>query len=187
MTEAEQKKILRAQIRARMTEFPEAYLEESDREIEKQVLRLPEWNRAERLFVYCSVGREVQTMGLIRAALAAGKTVALPKCEGKGRMTAYCIKDLKDLVPGVFGIPEPAAGESLEAEAADTAIVPALAFDRRGFRLGQGGGYYDRWLAKFSGVSIGLCREALLQDSVPAEGHDLAAAIVVTERQILRP
>ena len=67
------------------------------------------------------------------------------------------------------------------------ALVPGLAFDRSGGRLGQGGGYYDRWLAGFSGFTAALCRAPLLLERLPAEGHDLPVALVLTEEGLYGP
>ena len=64
-------------------------------------------------------------------------------------------------------------------------LVPAVCYDRRGYRLGFGGGYYDRWLEGFSGVTAGLCREAVLQDEVPIEAHDARVDILLTEEESL--
>ena len=64
-------------------------------------------------------------------------------------------------------------------------LVPAVCYDRRGYRLGFGGGYYDRWLADFSGVRVGLCRGAVLQDRVPTEAHDARVDILLTEEESL--
>ena len=92
----------------------------------------------------------------------------------------------KPLVRAPFGISEP--GEDcplLAREEIPLALVPALCYDRRGFRLGFGGGYYDRWLEGFSGLRVGLCREAVLQDRVPAGPHDARVDLLLTEWESL--
>ena len=83
-----------------------------------------------------------------------------------------------------------AAKRALEAggispEEIDLVLVPGLCYDRQGYRLGFGGGYYDRWLAGFPGLRVGLCREAVLQDRLPVEHHDLPVDLVVTESECL--
>ena len=67
----------------------------------------------------------------------------------------------------------------------DLALVPAVCYDRRGYRLGFGGGYYDRWLADFSGFRVGLCRGLVLQDRVPTEAHDSRVDLLITEQESL--
>ena len=94
----------------------------------------------------------------------------------------------RPLVPASFGILEPPADAPLLARPdIDLALVPAVCYDRRGFRLGFGGGYYDRWLSGFSGFTVGLCRDCVLQDRVPTEDHDCRVDLLLTEtRRFLR-
>ena len=182
---AEEKAALRAEIRARIAALSGEYISLSDLGIMQNVLALPEFAAAGRVFAYFSVGRECSTAGLISAAAAAGKTVALPRTLGRGDMyfAAYSGTD----VAGRYGIPEPPDGsERLEAAGGDLLIVPALCCDVHGNRLGQGGGYYDRLLPCSAAVSVCLCRERLLQKKVPVEWNDFPVDIVVTEERVLR-
>ena len=88
----------------------------------------------------------------------------------------------RPLVPAAFGILEPPADAPLLPRAdIGLALVPAVCYDRRGFRLGFGGGYYDRWLSGFSGVTVGLCRDCVLQEHVPIEDHDRRVEFLLTE------
>ena len=85
-----------------------------------------------------------------------------------------------------FGILEP--GEDcplVPREEIDLVLVPAVCYDRRGYRLGFGGGYYDRWLERFEGPTVGLCREAVLQETVPIEAHDRRVDTLITEKGCL--
>ena len=92
----------------------------------------------------------------------------------------------RPLVSVSFGISEPGEDCPLIArEAINLVLVPAVCYDRRGYRLGFGGGYYDRWLAGFSGVTVGLCREAVLQEAVPTEAHDARVDLLLTEGECL--
>ena len=87
----------------------------------------------------------------------------------------------------VVPIPEPdAEAPRLEPEDGELILVPALAFDLKGFRLGQGGGYYDRFLSAHALFSVGLARDALLLEEVPREDHDCGVSCLVTESRILR-
>ena len=99
-------------------------------------------------------------------------------------------------MPGAFGIEEPpqawpSLGEGEVLAPGVVAIVPGLAFDRTGMRLGYGGGYYDRFLRSFAGTSVGLCPEALLVRSLAqagaADGHDMPVDVVVSERGAFLP
>lgn len=182
------KKELRKRIRSAIREMDSAERERSDDAIFKTVSALPEFKAARTVFAYFSVNGEVDTHRLIRAAAESGKRVALPVVLGDGQM--YFAAAECELSAGAFyGIPEPGPdAERVEPENGDIIIVPALCFDRQGYRLGQGGGYYDRWLELHPELfSVGLCRERFLQDSVPREAHDMRVRCVVTEKEAARP
>lgn len=178
-----QKKALREELLARIDAFPADYLEESDGAILTNILSHPAYERAERLMVYFSVGKEVSTLPVIAHALAFGKRVALPRCAGGGKMNALFVDPdgLSGLVPSRFGIPEPGEGEIADPASFDLILVPALAFSRDGTRLGRGGGYYDRYLARAGGFTMGLCRGKLFYGALPGESHDIRVDCVVTE------
>ena len=140
-----------------------------------RALRASAYWAAERFFVYHAVGSETGTARIIRALLKAGKSVCLPRIEG-GVMTAA---PYGALACGAFGIPAPLQGEDTPC---DVALVPLLAVDGTGVRLGCGGGYYDRYFAAHpSVVRVGLCYEAQRADELPREAHDILLQAVVTE------
>ena len=182
---AEHKRELRAEIRRREAALPEEYLKASGAAICERLWELPEFQKAGTVFVFVGCGAEIDTSDLIERMLSAGKRVLVPRCEAKGIMHAYEIKSLSELSPGSYGIPEPSGG----AKKADPAeigfcIVPCLSCDREGYRLGHGGGYYDRYLEQVHVPRTVICRERLMLDSVPHEAHDLRMNLVVTETQI---
>ena len=183
----EEKKALRSRVREQAAEIPENLRRAQDKALFKAFLGLPAVKAAGTVMVFWGVGTEPETTGLISALLASGKKVALPRCLSGGGMEARLYRGGR-LVRGAHGIPEP--GEDcppVEREAVDVVLVPALCYDRRGFRLGRGGGYYDRWLAGFRGASAGLCRGCLLQDALPLEAHDRPVQTVVTETGLIFP
>lgn len=144
-------------------------------------LALPEVEKARTLLLFAGVGREPDTAPVIDALLARGKTVALPKCLPGRRMEARQIRSRAELTPGAYGIPEP--GEACPAvprDELDVILVPNLCCDREGYRLGHGGGYYDRYLAGFRGFTVALCPEAWLQEKVPRDVFDLPVGRVLT-------
>lgn len=144
-------------------------------------LALPQLERAGTVFVFWGVGTEPDTALLLPRLLELGKVVGLPRMlPGRAmEVRRYCPD--RPLVPHPFGIPEPdEACPLLEPDHIDLALVPALCYDRHRSRLGMGGGYYDRWLAGFGGVTVGLCREAVLCDSVPTLPHDRPVDLVLT-------
>ena len=92
------------------------------------------------------------------------------------------VTDLKELSPGAYGILEPPAGSpSLSPDQADLAVIPCLTCSREGRRLGRGGGYYDRFLSRYRGAAVLVCREKLLRQEIPFGLHDYPVPWVVTE------
>lgn len=150
---------------------------------------LPQAEAASTLFAFWGIlGREPDTGRLIRALTARGKRVGLPRMLPGRQMEVRLYEPDRPLVPASFGILEPLADAPLLARPdIDLALVPAVCYDRSGFRLGFGGGYYDRWLSGFSGFTVGLCRDCVLQDRVPTEDHDCRVDLLLTEtRRFLR-
>ena len=93
------------------------------------------------------------------------------------------IASLTDLSPGAYGIPEPDAARcpAVDTDEVDFAVLPCLCCNHQGHRLGQGGGYYDRFLSHYRGGSVLLCREKLLRQEIPLEPHDYPVPWVLTE------
>ena len=155
----------------------------------EKVLGLEAYQRAKLVHTYVSSKEnEVDTRALIGACLKQGKRVAVPVVMPGTRTLAHALIDgLDQLVVGPWGLaqPDPAAATWLPAEARiDLVVVPGLAFDRRGHRIGWGGGYYDRFLAQVQAVKIGLCHDELVLDCIPGEPHDVPVDMVVAETAI---
>ena len=173
-----EKDALRAQLRARLSQSDPAENAACDVRITLQVLSLPAFQAAERIFAYCSVVPEVDTHAILAQARRCGKTVALPVTQPDGQMRFARYDGA--LVPGRFGIPEPPrSARTLLPQPGDLMLVPALAYDRAGRRLGRGGGYYDRFLARVDCCTVGLIRAAFLLDALPAEWNDVPVSAVL--------
>lgn len=158
----------------------------SDQLLFAQFLALPQVRAAHTLFLYYGVGTEPDTAQLIEPLLQLGKVIALPCCLSQGTMEFRQYRGPQALQTDLYGIPEP--NEScppLTPRADSLLLAPALCCDRRGFRLGHGGGYYDRYLARYAPFTVALCREALLLDSIPAAAHDRRLDRILTERERL--
>ena len=181
------KKSLRAHLLQARADLGEDQRRRSDEAIAGQVRRLRAWQTAGVVYTYLSFGIEVDTRGLIRDAWRQGKTVALPRCvAGTRRMRWYVVTSLDGLERNGRGMEEPPAQRSAEVDPGGSqdavALVPGLAFDAAGHRLGYGGGFYDTFLPGFAGTSIGLCRKATLVDELPfLEAHDVPVDLVITE------
>lgn len=181
------KTAMRRQVRDTTASFSKKYIDTANEAILQNILSLPEYQNAKTIFAYYSMGIEPDTLSIIQHALENGKTVAIPRTFDKGAMEARVITNLDGLVIGKYDIPTaPADAPLLETADIDFVLVPAVAFDRRGYRLGRGGGYYDRFLGKSSSFSVGLAFEKALLDAVPTEAHDMPTHCLVTEKEIAR-
>ncbi len=156
--------------------------EEKSRKIAENLLALPAIQKAKTVFLYLSAGSEAETLSLTKELLRMGKRVAVPVCDTKTHeMVAAEIKDLAEVTAGAYGLLEPKEVKAILKEEVDVVLVPGLAFDKDGYRLGYGGGYYDRYLADFSGKSIGLCFAECFADCLPKEEYDKPVDLVITE------
>ena len=182
-----EKKALRKEMRSRIAALDEKELAKSDEAIYNNVSALPELRDAETVFLYLSVGHEVDTRRLIETLVRAGKRVALPVSLPAGEMY-FALYDPAAMRDGaVVPIPEPdSSAPRIDPQDGDVILVPALSYDREGYRLGQGGGYYDRFLGRRKLTSVGLGRDVLLLARAPRETHDRGVTCLVTETQILR-
>lgn len=181
--QTEIKKKLREKIRAQIRTFSPKEKARSDARIFRAVLSLPLYQRAKVIFVYVSLDWEIDTRALIKNALSSGKTVAVPKCLPGGRMEVYRLDDFHRLKAQTLGILEPEEGaDKIAEERLELALIPCLSCTKDGIRLGQGGGYYDRFLAgKKRLFKLALCRESLLSKNLPCEAHDIRMDAVLTE------
>ena len=180
------KAALRSAVRARAAAMRPAERRRSDVILLQRFLALPWTAEAETLLLFYGVGTEPDTGHLLVELWRLGKRVLLPKCLPGRAMEARLVRSGDDLRPGVFGIPEPLdTCPAVDKREIDLILVPALCYDLSGRRLGQGGGYYDRYLADYGGRTVGLCRERLLQKELPAEEHDRAVDLVLTEKRRL--
>ena len=155
------------------------------REIEDRLFRLPEFLEASFILFFASFRSEVETPPMIRRALDDGRRVALPKVKGN-ELALFEIREYeKDVSPGAWGIPEPLEKICAAIDDVDIVIVPGLAFDERGHRLGYGAGFYDRLLASFSKMTAALAFEIQIVKHIPAVEHDVPVKKIVTEKRII--
>ena len=186
-TIALEKTLLRVNIRKQLTGMPISKMRESDAALFQSLISLPQVAQAKTICLFWGItGLEPDTSRLVPQLLELGKTICLPRLISDYGMevrqyTPDCSMDRTS-----FGILEPTLDCPLvDKSQVDLVIVPALCYDRNGFRLGYGGGHYDRWLADYTGLTVGMCRDATLQDSLPTEAHDKPVQTIVTETQIL--
>lgn len=194
-----EKTILRKELRARRMRLfssPEGGLR--SRLMQERLLASPQWQACRRVAAYVSVNSEAGTELIVAEALRSGRELFLPRCRVQGEegwpggMDFIACRSVESLHRSGFGIPEPLLSSDSrllsveEMQLPDTLIlVPGLAFDRRGFRLGYGGGYYDRMLAQASCPCIGLTFHELLLPYLPCEEWDRPVPAVCTEEELL--
>ena len=178
------------ELRGQMRRMRRALSEEAQREAAETVFAriaaLDAYRSARVVMAYAAARGELRLDAVLRDALAAGKTLALPRCAQAGVMHAYRVETLGQLRRGAYGIWEPIETcPRVEPETLDLILVPGTAFDICGHRLGQGGGYYDRYLNGTRAVRVGVCHDFALLDAVPNETHDARMDIVVTPSRMI--
>lgn len=159
----------------------------ADAAIARRLCATSEYQHYDTLLVYVSTENEVDTHQIINAALNDGKRVAVPRCiDGTRDMEFYYISSLDELVRGSYGILEPMADSAhrFVDTASSVCVVPALSYDKDGYRLGYGGGYYDRFLAKYDGVTVGICYCDHVETTLPRDEYDRHVSILVTEQYV---
>lgn len=144
-----------------------------------RILALPAYQEANTVMAYAALDGEVPLVAVLEDVLKTGRTLLMPRCEGLGIMYARRVRTLDELIPGAYGILEPTECCPIE-ENMDLVLVPGLAFDRRGGRIGYGGGYYDRFLSGKKAVRVGICAEFALFECIPQTQGDRRMDCVVT-------
>lgn len=189
MEDESSKKALRRKYKEIRSGFGKVYKNEAGRLICERLVRVEEFKSSTLILTYVSTENEADTSGIIKTALGLGKKVAVPLCNTqKHTMNFFVISSIDALVKGSYGIMEPNPDSSMKIDAADGfCVVPGLAFDTCGSRLGQGGGYYDRFLESFKGVTAGICFSAQLSaEPLICEKHDVKMNMIITENEVIR-
>ncbi len=155
-------------------------------EVERRLLGLPEVGGAEGILVFYAFGTEILTSGLIRSLADQGHRVFLPVLDGAA-MHAAAYRPGDPLAPTSYGAREPARRSLVPPRDVDLVVAPGLAFDRAGYRLGYGGGYYDRFLAgaRPDAGRVGIGFHQQLVDAVPHGPGDVPLTVVVTDREVV--
>ena len=188
MSMKEEKAALRVHIWAKLAEMTPEEIECSDAALFENFLSLPEVEEAKVVFAFWGIpGKEPNTRLLIEKLLERGKVVGLPRMLPGRQMEVRRYDPAIPMVKAAFGIEEPSTDCAvIPKEEIDFVLTPAVAYDVNGYRMGFGGGYYDRWLPGFAGKTAGLCRDKVLQQSVPVEPHDAQVDAVVTDSRVIR-
>ena len=159
------------------------------RAIGENVLGLPELRAPVELMAFLSMSDELSLDGFLQECLDAGHRVYSPKTLMKSRrMIPLRLTSMTAIKNGAYGIREPAGDETIEPSGLDFVVVPAVAFDARGMRLGRGGGFYDRFIDLLSpdARTCGVAFSRYVLDEVPTEAHDRPVDMIVTEKDVIR-
>ena len=171
---------LRKQVLQEMKALPLEQKQAMDQALTDQFLKHPFYQEAKVIATYLSFPHEFQTQELIEQALKDGKKVLIPKTYPKGRMN-FVVYDPQQLVKTSFGLLEPQGDlEVVDASQIDLIHVPGLVFTTKGYRIGYGGGYYDRYLKHFPGHTLSTIYPCQIQDFIP-ENHDIPVEEVLID------
>lgn len=180
------KKDLRKEFRKKRSELLNK--SEKDNSICNNILNSDFYKNARQILCYYPLDDEIDTTSIIFDALSCGKKLSLPYCiDLNGNMEFYYIDSYDDLKCGSYGIMEPDIKKCRKVTdfSNSLCLVPAFTFDKKGYRLGYGKGYYDKFLKKFTFNSIGLCYNSFLSSKLPADEFDMAVKFIATEDKIL--
>lgn len=187
---AERKKIIREQAHANRN--AQTNKDELSRIICDRFMAMPEYARARIVMFYIDVRAEVRTRHSLPAALTSGKTIVVPWCNDQGELELFRLADMNELAVGMYKILEPKPElrslpeKQCRAEDLDVVMVPGVAFDRRGGRMGHGKGYYDKLLqhARPDTPLVALAFECQLFPEIPVAPHDIIMDKIITEAAI---
>ncbi len=184
----EHKKALRAKYKQLRRDMPADLKELLDGKIFSKLVGLEAYKKARLILTYVSTEIEADTKKFINRALADGKTVAVPRCvAGTRNMNFFIIKSFEDLERGSFSVLEPIPKKCKKLTRFDGAfcVVPALVYDRDGFRLGYGKGYYDRFLSAHKNMyRVGICYCSCIATKLVHGRYDISVNVIVTEKYV---
>ncbi|MER2046937.1 MAG: 5-formyltetrahydrofolate cyclo-ligase [Solibacillus sp.] len=180
-----EKRDYRIKVQEKLSEMNDQAYRERSLEIAQQLVQEPSIQKANIIAITLSNQPEVDTTFIIEELWKLNKYIAVPKCNPKDRsMQFYKINSFDETERAYKNIlePIPERTELVEKEQIDVMIVPGVVFDRHGYRIGFGGGYYDRYLVGFKGMRISLAFEEQLLNEIPRESHDLPVHILLTDK-----
>ncbi|KAG1712980.1 hypothetical protein DVH05_000710 [Phytophthora capsici] len=203
------KKELRRRIGAMLKALPDAEVTEQSCQLAERICALPEFARARGVSVYLEMPKEASTAKLLEAAFAANKKVFVPKITGRSAedlkmLHATSMDDIRSFPKDKWQIPDPPLllqdgverDDAVQGNELELVLLPGVAFDRRGGRLGHGKGYYDSFLRRLTEhydaighprpTTIGLCLTPQLIEQVPLAAHDKMLDLVVTPEEVIR-
>lgn len=180
------KKIIRTKTRAKLQALPPFEKKRQEAKIHANLFQTAEWKAARVVAATLSQDFEVSTAGIIEKGWEAGKIIVLPRSKEDLTMDFVPFEKRTPLVLSKFGINEPAPYlDGVSKESIDLVIVPGLAYSLNGFRIGFGGGYYDRFLLDYSGKTASLVLEEQKIEDWDVEPFDIPVQLLITQDQVI--
>ncbi len=180
------KSVLRRQIAAQKRSLSAQQIAAASARLAALLRAHPLYQAAHALYAYLSYNQEVRTTPIIEQAIQDGKRVAVPKVYGQ-EMRFLWLDDLSQIAPGAYDIPEPVFDEPVAADPDALVLMPGLAFDPAGHRLGYGGGFYDRFLQAQPHPTIALCYDFQLLPFLETESYDVPVDAVLSASVSISP
>ena len=183
------KEVLRQKMLKKRSNVTKSKILEKSNQIKKRLFKIKEFNQASAILFYISYDNEVYTHNMIKECLSSGKHVIVPITSKENRSLILSkLENWEDLELGAYGILEPRKEyvKEFSLDVIDLIVIPGVAFDERGYRMGHGMGYYDDLLVNSTkAIHIGLAFEFQLVDEIPIEYHDMKVDKIVTEERII--
>jgi 5-formyltetrahydrofolate cyclo-ligase len=183
------KRVLRSRLLAQRRSMPPDEALQRSLAVQDRVREVPGWASMRTVLVYLPFQNEVDTWELIHELWGRGVQTLAPCCrpDCPGEMDLYSFRSVQDLRPGAYTIPEPDPQHCalVDPQTCECILIPGVGFDRQGFRLGFGGGYYDRLLARVGPKTrtIGLAYDYQILDALPRDTHDQSVQVVCTDKE----
>jgi len=179
---------MKKEIRKKMLEIrnriePEIKIQK-DEKIALKFMEFLKKRSVKSVLLYASFRGEVDTWRIFEYCKRLSIKIAFPKVKEKN-LELYWINDRSQLTPGYKSILEPYSDEKANIEDIEVIAVPGLAFDRNCFRIGYGGGFYDKLLSKKKGLAVGLAYEEQILDTLPTEAHDVKVDMIITDERVI--
>mgnify|MGYP001331200006 CR=1 FL=1 len=182
------KKNLRERVLKELTSVPEAIFIEKNEAIFEQFKKWLPIQKGQTIAITISRNREVDTFRIIQFAWQNGLQVVVPKCRTKTKtMDFFLLSDFNQLEDSFMGLKEPDEKKTIfvTKEKIDLVVVPGVCFDKQGYRIGYGGGYYDRFLNNYQGITVSLCLDLQIVENLPKCNHDIPVQTIITESAII--
>ena len=183
------KKVLRQKMLKKRSDVPKSEILEKSNQIKKRLFEMKEFNQVHTILFYISYDNEVYTHNMIKECISNGKHVIVPIANKENRCLILSkLENWENLDCGAYGILEPGKEHVKEVslDVIDLIVVPGVAFDERGYRIGHGMGYYDGLLKdSINATHIGLAFEFQIVGTIPVEEHDINVDKIVTEERII--